>query len=1377
MIENFDILDEIITGYVPHKIYAFSTPQLLGYLKVGETSRSVNVRLAEWKKSISDLKLEKDWLAMLPKDATEQTDFFQDYALHNYFKKKRGLYPKDYNVAPGNSKEFYPVTIKDIEMGIDDIANDYLSEPPREYTYLSIEDNSTVKEHWKRNQDFNLREDQQTIVNNIVAVSKDDSVPHNYLLFAVMRFGKTFVALEAAKALDAKLTVIVSAKADVKSEWKKNLESHIDFEGYKFLDSNDLKNSDTAIQDVLDSNERLVLFLTLQDLNGAEVKKKHKQVFNRIVDLLIVDESHFGARAQCYGQVIHKWVGPAKKRKLKIVDAYEDQVTDDKEDDDEVKGLKNVKAINASYTLHLSGTPYRMLMSSEFDNPKQIVGKVQFEDILEEKAKWYEEHLGESEWKNPYFGFPQMIRFAFNLSDDVMVKLKALTTEGNTSRLNELFGSVSNKKSDPKHLKFKHEDEVLKTLKALDGKENSESIFPVLNYEKIKEGKMAHHIVMVLPYKSSCDAMSKLISTHKNDFFNFCDYEIINIAGHDSIFNNNNGEPVTEKIKEKIAELSKKGKKTISLTVNKMLTGVTVPQWDTMIFLKDTQSPQEYDQAIYRLQSPHVTHQYDSEDNIISKEDLKPQTLLIDFAPNRMMSIEQYKAFIFSASEGEVGNNKIEQSLERQMSFSPIITMNAEKLTQVQPEDILKYVAEYSSEKGIIEEASEISVDLSILDNSLLKTVIQNENEIGGNTGLEFNQNKNGEDYSSDEDTTALEDDNYGSVHPDESTGKDANIGEKTIEEEKLEKKIQNYYLRILFYAFLSKETVINNLSDVINSYDNNQRLARHLGLEKEVLKALKQELRQPFVRSSLDNKISNANALLADDSVKTSEKVERAIQSFKQISKNEFFTPRHIAERTINDLFDDMDLSNFNQHPKKFIDLSSKSGIYLLVLYEKMLENKVNDDIARNSLYAVATSSIAYEFTRKVFELMKFPIKNILDIDCASSYDLISEINRPYTSDGLKQYFFKGDKNMKFDVVVGNPPYQDEATTNNRKTPIYPYFYDLSYKIAKKSVLITPARFLFNAGLTSKAWNKKMLSDKHIKVLFYEDNASNVFPNTDIKGGVAIVYRNEDKNFGKIGQFVKNDDIRALYSRIHKNKFTPFSSIMIGGRSDFLMNEKFHKAYPNAVKDLLKAIQKTAAKKGNNIPTTLAPGSENEIVTSTLEVLSYAFVPKRPADNKEYIEVVGVINNKRVSGWVNRDYLTTRRPNNNNIDYYKVFVPKSMGAGKFGEPLSEPLVGHPGTTSTPTFLRIGMFNSELEAKNCATYIKTKFARAMLGIKKITQDNPVPVWENVPLQDFTSNSDIDWTKSIFEIDQKLYKKYGLNKNEINFIEEKVKTMN
>lgn len=1363
MIENLDILDEIITGYVPHRIYAFSTPQLLGYLKVGETSRSVNVRLAEWKKSISDLKLENDWLAMLPKDSKEQTEFFQDYALHNYF-KRRGFQPLDYNVAPGNSREFYPVTIKDIEMGIDDIANDYLSEPPREYTYLSIEDNSRVEEHWERNQDFNMREDQQTIINNIVAVSKDDSVPHNYLLFAVMRFGKTFVALEAAKALDAKLTVIVSAKADVKSEWKKNLESHIDFEGYKFLDSNDLKNNDTAIQAVLDSNERVVLFLTLQDLNGADIKKKHKQLFDRIVDLLIVDESHFGARAQCYGQVIHKWVGSDKKRKLKIVDAYEDQVTDDKEDNDEVKGLKNVKAINASYTLHLSGTPYRMLMGGEFDNPKQIVGKVQFEDILEEKAKWYEEHLGEQEWKNPYFGFPQMIRFAFNLSDAVMAKLKVLTTEGNTSRLNELFGPVSNKKSDPEHLKFKHEDEVLKTLKALDGKENSESIFPILNYEKIKEGKMAHHIVIVLPYKASCDAMAELLSRYNEKFFNFCDYEVINIAGHDSVFNNQ-GKPATEKIKAKISELSKKGKKTISLTVNKMLTGVTVPQWDTMIFLKDTQSPQEYDQAIYRLQSPYVTYQYDNEGNIVNMEDLKPQTLLIDFAPNRMMSIEQYKAFIFSASENGAGNDKIEQSLERQMNFSPIITMNAEKLTQVQPEDVLKYIAEYSSEKGIIEEASEISVDLSILDNSLLKAVIQNENEIGGKLGLKFNQNKNSKD-SSDEDKRDSNDTKYDSAPKYESTSNDTNIGREATEKEKLEKKVQNYYLRILFYAFLSEETGINNLSDVVSSYDNNQRLARHLGLEKSVLEVFAQELRQPFVRSSLDNKISNANALLADDSVKASEKVGRAIQSFKRISENEIFTPRHITELMIDNLLADMNLSNFNQQPKKFIDLTSKSGIYLLVLYEKLLENDVNDNIARKALYAVTTSPIAYEFTRKVFELMKFPIKNILDIDYASSYDLISELNQSYAADGLKQYYFKGDENMKFDVVVGNPPYQendngkrDDGAANASASPLYHYFFELAKKVSKEKVdLIFPARWLTGAGKGLGNFSKEMLNDTHIKSISIYKDSSKIFPNTEIKGGV--LYLIYDKHYdGKAEVNLLDND----------GKLSKYTSYLNSAESGVFI----------PYGELVSIFQKIKAKENlttNSIQRLVSGRKPFGLTTDFFKnPMKYDLPPVNSSREAESdIEIIGLENSKRITKYVSKNYPIT--VGLNLIKKWKVFVPYAYGSGEFGEVGPNLIVGHPGQISTETFLAIGPFDTEFEANAFVKYFKTKFFRALVGILKTTQHSTT-TYRFVPKLDFTkSNKEIDWLASVDKIDEQLALKYGLNKKEIELINTKVKTM-
>ena len=124
----------------------------------------------------------------------------------------------------------------------------------------------------------------------------------------------------------------------------------------------------------------------------------------------------------------------------------------------------------------------------------------------------------------------------------------------------------------------------------------------------------------------------------------------------------------------------------------------------------------------------------------------------------------------------------------------------------------------------------------------------------------------------------------------------------------------------------------------------------------------------------------------------------------------------------------------------------------------------------------------------------------------------------------------------------------------------------------------------------------------------------------------------------------------------------------------------------------------------------------------------------------------------------------------------WKVFVPKANGTGAIGEVLSTPLIGEPLIGHTQTYISIGKFDTQLEAENCMKYIKSKFARAMLGILKITQDNPAPKWKKVPLQDFTPTSDIDWTKSIPEIDQQLYAKYGLSQDEIAFIEEKVKVM-
>ena len=158
--------------------------------------------------------------------------------------------------------------------------------------------------------------------------------------------------------------------------------------------------------------------------------------------------------------------------------------------------------------------------------------------------------------------------------------------------------------------------------------------------------------------------------------------------------------------------------------------------------------------------------------------------------------------------------------------------------------------------------------------------------------------------------------------------------------------------------------------------------------------------------------------------------------------------------------------------------------------------------------------------------------------------------------------------------------------------------------------------------------------------------------------------------------------------------------------------------------------------------------------------------------DNLEYVKILGRENNKRKYMYLKREFVI----DNPYIDTFNVTLPESNGSGKFGEKLSTPLVSKPSFGSTDTFINIGNFETLYEAESCLKYIKTKFTRALLGVKKVTQHNPSKVWKYVPLQDFTENSDIDWSKSIPEIDQQLYKKYGLSPEEIEFIEEKVQEM-
>lgn len=336
------------------------------------------------------------------------------------------------------------------------------------------------------------------------------------------------------------------------------------------------------------------------------------------------------------------------------------------------------------------------------------------------------------------------------------------------------------------------------------------------------------------------------------------------------------------------------------------------------------------------------------------------------------------------------------------------------------------------------------------------------------------------------------------------------------------------------------------------------------------------------------------------------------------------------------------------------------------------------------------------------------------------------------------------------FDYVIGNPPYQAEVQNEgDRANPVYDKFMDATYMVAECVELIHPARFLFNAGQTSKAWNEKMLNDEHFKVLLYEPDARVIFPNTDIKGGVAVTIRHARMNYGAIKVFAKFEELNSIIPKI-ENQTECYFDQLVSSRGQYRFSQEFYIDYPNASQSV-------------------GQGSGNMIVSNAFDSFTDVFTEKPVEDD---LLIIGRTQNRRKYKYIRRRYVLP----NKYIDAYKVVMAEANGTGQFGETLSTPFVSNPGEGATDTFISIGPFESKDEAENALSYIKTKFARALLGINKATQHNPRPVWKSIPVQNFSFTSDIDWSKSVHDIDCQLYHKYRLTSDEIAFIESHVKEM-
>lgn len=1355
--ENKDLLDALITGRVKPHIYAFTTNTIPNYLKVGDTYRPVIVRLREWMRHFPNLQKEYENVATINDDV-----FFRDYSVHQYLENNLGkhrLTPTEYTDVYFSNEFFKDVLIEHVDAAITDIQDNYAKNTGK-YKYYDANSQLPETLTYASTGEWKMRPNQEDTVKRFVAAV--DSGHTNLLMYAVMRFGKSFTSLCCAKAKGYKVVLVVSAKADVREEWKKTVQSADNFnKDYVFISSEELLRDEDTITNTLNGGKGVVIFLTLQDLQGDEIKEKHKDVFDNKIDLLIVDETHYGARAESYGKILR-------------ATSYEKDVKDKHADDDFIEiedAEEQLKSLSVKVTLHLSGTPYRILMGSEFSK-EDIVAFYQFSDIVKDQEAWDKEHLlndeeDVKEWDNPYYGFPQMVRFAFVPSKSALALLERLKSSGTTYAFSALLKPQSLKKDTEHslHKKFVYENEVLELFEAIDGSKDDDGLLSFLDYDKIKEGKMCQHIVCVLPYCASCDALESLIHDNADKFKNLQNYTIINISGVDSP----NEYRSVQAVKAKIKQCAVKDKKTLTLTVNRMLTGSTVEEWDTMIFLKDTASPQEYDQAIFRLQNRYV-REYREPDGDVIKFNMKPQTLLVDFDPHRMFVMQEQKSQIYNANIDASGNKHLRNRLEDELRISPIITLNKNRIEQVQATDILAEISEYSSSRGVLDETKDIPVDMSLLDMDIIRATIERQGELGSKQGLSVDAHKGAEGdlENPDNDDDSFQEDNsngFDTSGNDSSSTGDSQNAEDDIRS--LENKFRTYYSRILFFAFLTKSFVAS-LEDILTCIDNdeNPRIAKNLSLDKGVLTQIKDNM-NIFILRQLDYKIQNMNTLAHDESVDPMQRAAVAIRKFGRISDSEITTPEVVVGDMI-DLIPDECFIGLRETDACILDIASKMGEFSMAVVKRCNSLEIPISDIKGKVLSVATSSVAYEFTRKVYEVLG------LDIECIAeqfnSYDLldVKNINDDGSESDTLNYSkicstlsqkktmceitlsddssdLKEDGKMKFNAVVGNPPYQEaDGGASASSRPIYPYFVDISRGLNPTFVsIIIPTRW-FAGGKHLDDFRKSMLDDTHIKELHDCLHPEEIFPNTNNRGGICYF----------------------LWDRAYDNEANDQMKVVTHNGN----GELIESVRPMKTRDLDIFIRNSSAL---SILDKVIPGENTDVMSNHISPrrpfgLDGNFVKKPEFHSSELgmAEPVKCYGKAKTIGYVEKANIPTHKEW---IDKWKVYMPYANNIGtELNDDNQNTFLGEPNSVCTETFLAVGLEDglTRKQCENLSGYLRTKFARFLLSLSKISQHGTSKTYRFVPVVDFSQ----EWT------DEKLYTKYGLTQAEIDLIESSIKPM-
>lgn len=319
-----------------------------------------------------------------------------------------------------------------------------------------------------------------------------------------------------------------------------------------------------------------------------------------------------------------------------------------------------------------------------------------------------------------------------------------------------------------------------------------------------------------------------------------------------------------------------------------------------------------------------------------------------------------------------------------------------------------------------------------------------------------------------------------------------------------------------------------------------------------------------------------------------------------------------------------------------------------------------------------------------------------------------------------------------KLDATIGNPPYNLQQRGRLRIEPIYHKIIQRGIDTSYRTMLITPARFLFNAGATPDKWNKERLNDPHFKVIEFYPDALDVFNNVSISGGVAVTYHDATQCFNAIGKMFACSTLKNIYEKVTRN-------------SDAFLSSGFYNT------------EYFKLKTGD---------SSLRLKTNVFSKLPHEF-KNEPFEGCS--SILGRFNGKRVFRYVDKRRLSDSEL----LDKFSVIVPCAYSANMFFEKSTKtsrvigPLaIKLPNQVTTQTFTNFGPFDRLEDAERCLKYLTTRFARTCIMFNKVSQNiKTAKIWQDVPMQDFTENSDVPWDKSLDEIDEYFFDYYGLTEDE------------